>query len=168
MKKFRLYYDKDKGEAFLNDMSEKGYAMKRFFLGFYTFEKSQPGEYTYRVDLISDKTTEQRNELYDLVQDSGGELVQTWGIWAFFRKKGNFELYTDPESQIKQFRRIRTIFLRLALMEFILSLPNWYNAIQTKEPMLILMSLLLTLIAFIFLKQVRTCTKKITELEKLA
>ena len=111
MKKFRLYYDKDKGEAFLNDMSEKGYAMKRFFLGFYTFEKSQPGEYTYRVDLISDKTTEQRNELYDLVQDSGGELVQTWGIWAFFRKKGNFELYTDPESQIKQFRRIRTIFL---------------------------------------------------------
>ena len=108
MKKFRLYYDKDKEEAFLNEMSAKGYAMKRFFLGFYTFEKSQPGEYTYRVDLISDKTTEQRNELYDLVQDSGGELVQTWGIWAFFRKKGNFELYTDPESQIKQFKRIRT------------------------------------------------------------
>ncbi|HRA71104.1 MAG TPA: hypothetical protein PK051_09680, partial [Trichococcus flocculiformis] len=82
--------------------------------------------------------------------------------------KGNFELYTDPESQIKQFRRIRTIFLRLALMEFILSLPNWYNAIQTKEPTRIFLSLLLTLIAFIFLKQVRTCTKKITELEKLA
>ncbi|WP_176974146.1 DUF2812 domain-containing protein [Trichococcus collinsii] len=168
MKKFRLYYDKDKEEAFLNDMSEKGYAMKRFFLGVYTFEKSQPGEYTYRVDLISDKTTEQRNELYDLVQDSGGELVQTWGIWAFFRKKGNFELYTDPESQIKQFGRIRTIFLRLAIVEFLLSIPQWYNAIQTKEPMLILMSMLLTLIAFIFLKQVGTCTKKITELEKLS
>jgi hypothetical protein len=168
MKKFKLYYDKDKEEAFLNDMSAKGYAMKRFFLGMYTFEKCQPNEYTYRVDLISDKTVEQRNELYDLIRDSGGELVQTWGIWAIFRKKGNFELYTDPESQIKQFRRIRTIFLRLALMEFILSLPNWYNAIQTKEPTRIFLSLLLTLIAFIFLKQVRTCTKKITELEKLA
>ena len=168
MKKFRLYYDKDKGEAFLNDMSEKGYAMKRFFLGFYTFEKSQPGEYTYRVDLISDKTTEQRNELYDLVQDSGGELVQTWGIWAFFRKKGNFELYTDPESQIKQFKRIRTIFFRWGILEFLISILQWYNAIQTKEPTRIFLSLLLTLIAFIFLKQVRTCTKKITELEKLA
>lgn len=87
MKKFKLYYDKDKEEAFLNEMSAKGYAMKRFFLGLYTFEKCRPGEYTYRVDLISDKTVEQRNELYDLVQDSGGELVQTWGIWAFFRKK---------------------------------------------------------------------------------
>lgn len=167
MKKFKLYYDKDKEEAFLNEMSGKGYAMKHFFLGLYTFEKCQPGEYTYRVDLISDKTVEQRNELYDLIRDSGGELVQTWGIWAIFRKKGNFELYTDPESQIKQFERIRTIFLRLALMEFILSLPNWYNAIQTKEPMRIFLSLLLTLIALVFLKQVRTCTKKITELEKL-
>ena len=72
MKKFKLYYDKDKEEAFLNEMSAKGYAMKRFFLGLYTFEKCRPGEYTYRVDLISDKTVEQRNELYDLVQDSGG------------------------------------------------------------------------------------------------
>ena len=145
MKKFKLYYDKDKEEAFLNDMSANGHAMKRFFLGMYTFEKCQPNEYTYRVDLISDKTVEQRNELYDLIRDSGGELVQTWGIWAIFRKKGNFELYTDPESQIKQFRRIRTIFLRLALMEFILSLPNWYNAIQTKEPTRIFLSLLLNL-----------------------
>ncbi len=168
MKKFRFYYDKDKDEAFLNDMSAKGYAMKRFFLGVYTFEKCQPGEYTYRVDLISDKTTEQRNELYDLIRDSGGELVQTWGIWAIFRKKGNFELYTDPESQIKQFERIRKIFVRVAIVEFLLSMPQWYNAIQTKEPMLILMAMLLTVIAFVFLKQVGTCTKKITELEKLS
>jgi hypothetical protein len=135
MKKFKLYYDKDKEEAFLNDMSAKGYAMKRFFLGLYTFEKCQPGEYTYRVDLISDKTVEQRNELYDLVQDSGGELVQTWGIWAFFRKKGNFELYTDPESQIKQFRRIRTIFAASTCWNLHFSIPQWYNAIQTKEPL---------------------------------
>ncbi len=168
MRKFRFYYDKDKDEAFLNDMSAKGYSMKRFFMGVYTFEKCQPGEYTYRVDLISDKTTEQRNELYDLIRDSGGELVQTWGIWAIFRKKGNFVLYTDPESQIKQFKRIRTIFFRLAIVEFILSIPQWYNSIQTKEPILILMAMILTVIAFAFMQQVRTCTKKITELEKLS
>lgn len=167
MKKFRLYYDKDKEEAFLNDMSAKGYAMKRFFLGLYTFEKSQPGEYTYRVDVISDKTTEQRNELYDLIRDSGGELVQTWGIWAIFRKKGYFELYTDPESQIKQFRRIHKIFIRLAIVEFLLSIPQWYNALQIKEPLLILMSLILTIIALVFLKQALACSKKIDELQKM-
>ncbi len=87
MKKFKLYYDKDKEEAFLNEMSAKGYAMKRFFLGIVYFRKMPTGEYTYRVDLISDKTVEQRNELYDLIRDSGGELVQTWGIWAILPEK---------------------------------------------------------------------------------
>jgi len=56
----------------------------------------------------------------------------------------------------------------LAIVEFLLSIPQWYNSIQTKEPMLILMAMLLTLIAFVFLKQAGTCTKKITELEKLS
>ena len=168
MKKFRLYYDKDKGEAFLNDMSEKGYAMKRFFLGLYTFEKCQPGEYTYRVDLISDKTVEQRNELYDLIRDSGGELVQTWGIWAIFRKKGNFELYTDPESQIKQLRRIRKKFAGLALLEFAIAIPQWFSFGEMGESMYLYAALLLTFLGGVILKQVGKCTKKITELEKLS
>jgi hypothetical protein len=93
--------------------------------------------------------------------------VQTWGIWAFFRKKGNFELYTDPESQIKQFERIRKIFIRLAIVEFLLSIPQWYNSIQTKEPMLLFMSLLLTMLALVFLKQAMACNKKIDELQNL-
>ena len=168
MKKFKLYYDKDKEEAFLNEMSAKGYAMKRFFLGLYTFEKCRPGEYTYRVDLISDKTVEQRNELYDLVQDSGGELVQTWGIWAFFRKKGNFELYTDPESQIKQFRRIRKKFAGLALLEFAIAIPQWFSFVEMSESMYLYAALLLTFLGGVILKQVGKCTKKITELEKLS
>lgn len=167
MKKFRFYYDKDKDEAFLNDMSAKGYAMKRFFLGVYTFEKCLPGEYTYRVDLISDKTVEQRNELYDLVRDSGAELVQTWGIWAIFRKKGNFELYTDPESQMKQFRRIRKTFAGVALLEFSVSIPQWFSFFQMSQPINLFAALLLTFLGVVFLKQVRTCTKKITELEKM-
>lgn len=51
-----------------------------------------------------------------------GNSCRLWGIWAFFRKKGNFELYTDPESQIKQFKRIRTIFFRWAIVEFLISI----------------------------------------------
>lgn len=46
MKKFKLYYDKDKEEAFLNDMSAKGHAMKRFFLGDVYFRK-MPTERIY-------------------------------------------------------------------------------------------------------------------------
>jgi hypothetical protein len=42
MKKFKLYYDKDKEEAFLNDMSAKGYAMKRFFWGCILLKNANP------------------------------------------------------------------------------------------------------------------------------
>ena len=38
MIKFRLYYDKDKEEEFLNNMVQKGYAMTHIFLGVYWFE----------------------------------------------------------------------------------------------------------------------------------
>ena len=34
MIKFRLYYDKDKEEEFLNNMSQKGYDLIDFFLRF--------------------------------------------------------------------------------------------------------------------------------------
>ncbi|MEI2803100.1 MAG: hypothetical protein V9E84_05200 [Trichococcus flocculiformis] len=55
MKKFKLYYDKDKEEAFLNDMSAKGYAMKRFFLGIVYFRK-MPTRMNILTGLISSAT----------------------------------------------------------------------------------------------------------------
>lgn len=53
--------------------------MTRFCLGMYWFEKCAPGEYTYKVDLIKDKNTTQKNEFYDLIREIDGEIVQTWG-----------------------------------------------------------------------------------------
>ncbi|MCF0148258.1 MAG: DUF2812 domain-containing protein [Clostridium sp.] len=117
MIKFRWYYDKDREEEFLNSMVAKGYAMTRFFLGVYHFEKCEPGEYTYRVDIIEDKNTKEKNEFYDLIRETGGELIQTWGVWAFFRKRGDFELYSDNESKIEQYRRIKNVFLTLSIIE---------------------------------------------------
>ena len=38
MTKFRLYFDKDKETAWINEMVKKGYAMTGFFAGFYQFE----------------------------------------------------------------------------------------------------------------------------------
>ena len=86
---FRWYYDKDDEERFLNSMSANGYAMKKFFLGLYWFDRCSPNEYTYRVDIINDKNKPEKKEFYDLVSDTGAELIQTWRGWAFFRKKSS-------------------------------------------------------------------------------
>ena len=50
MMKFRLCLDKDAETEWLNRMAANGWAMKRFFAGFYSFEKCEKGEYVYQID----------------------------------------------------------------------------------------------------------------------
>jgi len=110
MIKFKLYYDKDQEEKFLNTMSERGYAMEKFFLGLYFFEPCNPGEYTYRVDLIAGKDIRETNLFYDLVRDAGGELVQTWGFWAFYRKKEVLTFIPIEIAKLLNMKRLEDYF----------------------------------------------------------
>ena len=82
MIKFRLYYDKDKEEKFLNNMSKRGYELVNFFLGLYSFRKCEPNEYTHRIDLIGNKSEKEIKEYLELLQDSGAILIKRWGPWA--------------------------------------------------------------------------------------
>ena len=45
MIKYRYYIDNQKEQDWLNKLSREGWALKKFFLGFYKFEKCEPGEY---------------------------------------------------------------------------------------------------------------------------
>jgi hypothetical protein len=166
MYRFRLYYDKDREEEFLNEMSAKGYAMKSYFLGLYAFEECKLNEYTYRIDLINDMTLKERKELYELVRDSGGEHVQSWGFWAFFRKRGKFELYSDKESQIRQYERIRIVFLALAFLEVISAIQQWIRLDWQNTTSERAFALLFTVLATIFIYQVIITTIKINKLKK--
>ena len=81
MIKFRLYYDKDKETVWLNDMVASGYSMTGFFAGFYTFEKCEPGEYIYQID-FSDKFSSVTNDYREFMEETGIEIIQTWGNTA--------------------------------------------------------------------------------------
>ena len=165
MIKFRLYYDKDKDEAFLNSMAKKGYAMRRFFLGFYTFEKCEPNEYTYRVDLIKDKSQKELEEYIELITETGAEYIQRWGVWAIFRKKGEFKLYTDVESKIEQYSKIKTMFLLLSIAELCLVPMQVITYINYKQGISLFAAILLILVSLIFFIQVKKCSNKIKEIK---
>lgn len=137
MRKFRLYFDKDKEEAWLNEMCGQGWAMTGFFLGIYTFEPCEPGKYTYQIDMpaeigkgkIKDQAT---REYIDFVESTGAEYVCTWAFWVIFRKetaKGEFKLYTDAESQIRLYQRIRWLFFIVGILEFCNSFSTTCNFI---------------------------------------
>lgn len=121
MIKFRLYFDKDKETDWINKMSEEGYAMTGFFAGFYWFEKCEPGKYVYQID-FGEKLFAVSNNYREFMQETGIEIVQTWGYWIILRKlasEGEFQLYTDVDSSIEHYTKIRTMFKVGAIIELI-------------------------------------------------
>ena len=52
MIQFKLTYDKDDEQDWLNAYCQQGWAMSSFFLGLVTFVRCQPGEYIYQIDLL--------------------------------------------------------------------------------------------------------------------
>lgn len=119
---FRWYYDKDKETEWLNDMAKHGYAMTKFFAGFYWFEECEPGEYIYQID-FSDQFCSVSKSYREFMEETGVEIVQTWGVgWIFLRKKasdGEFELYTDVDSMIEHYTKIRNMFKITTIIELI-------------------------------------------------
>lgn len=166
MIKFRWYYDIDKEEKFLNEMSRNGYRLKKYCIGFYNFEKTNENDYTYRIDLIQDKTDEQLHEYIELIKETGAEFIQTFGVWAYFRKKGNFELYTDADSQIDFYNRTKSMFLLLAIAELLISIGQWGMFVGNTKELCFFTAMLLDSVAIIFLYQVFKINKKIKILKK--
>lgn len=121
MIRFKLYLDKDAETNWLNEMSEKGWAFKSFFAGFYTFEKCEEGRYVYQID-FGEKLFKVSDEYREFMKEAGIEIVQTWGWWVILRKpasEGEFELYTDVESSIEHYSKIRRMFKIATVIEII-------------------------------------------------
>lgn len=135
MIKFRFYYDKDKETNWLNEMVQKGYAMTKFFAGFYTFEACEPGEYIYQID-FSDKLLGISKDYREFMEEAGAEIVQPWGYWIFLRQKttsGAFQLYTDTDSSIEHYTKIRNMFKRAAVIELICFFMEIFAAIYSSQ-----------------------------------
>ena len=119
---------------------QPGLGNDRFFMGLYTFEPCVPDEYTYQIDLpglqgasLTDRDRKKR-EYIEFIEETGAEYVCTWGFYMIFRKKkekGDFKLYTDPESQIKLYQRFRKLFFAVLLLELAISVFETVNFVYT-------------------------------------
>lgn len=156
MTKFHLYYNKDQETDFLNDMSQKGYALTGFFAGFYHFDRCEPGKYIYQID-ITEGLWRVSNDYREFMQDMEVEIVCLWGPWVILRKKaqdGPFVLYTDVESSIEHYSRIKMMFKICAALEiafFFIEVISGRNG----NPAAWASYLLLWGIIFLFLREVR-------------
>ena len=108
--RWKLYFDKDLEESWLNQLAQQGWGMSSFCLGRYTFEPIEPGEYIYRVDLLpSDE--EKKQEYFSLLREMG--VAAPNGTQAFLPQA--CELIERPEVQTLR-ARCRWCWLRSASM----------------------------------------------------
>lgn len=132
MIKFRLYFDKDAETEWLNRMAEKGFAMTGFCAGFYKFEHCKPGEYIYQID-FGDRFFSVSEDYRKFMEDAGVEIVLSWGSWVILRRtaeQGKFELYTDVDSCIGHYTKIRRMFRAVTVLELICFLIEVFGVVE--------------------------------------
>lgn len=135
MIKFRLYFDKDKETAWLNEMANQGYAMTGFFAGFYTFEECTPGKYIYQIDFGNRFFAVDEN-YREFMTDTGVEIVQPWGYWIILRKLAAEGDYVD--SSIEHYTKILKMFKIGAIIEWLCFLLETFAPLtQTISPPLL-------------------------------
>ncbi|GAE87572.1 DUF2812 domain-containing protein [Acetivibrio straminisolvens] len=168
MKKFRLYYDKDREQDWLQKMSSEGWALKKFFLGVYTFVPCKPGEYIYQIDLLENWDGD-KEDFASFMEDSGVEVVSQWYRWVYLRKKaedGPFEMYTDIDSKINQYNRIKNFFRAAFILEMGGFLIEMNAALRTKSLLFWIFAILAGVFAILFLRIVWRCQWKIEQLQR--
>ena len=124
----KAYWDYEKEEKWINDMTAKGMHLDNYSWCKYTFVEGEPGEYIYRLELLENTATHAESIAYlKFLEENGVEHVSSYMRWVYLRKKateGPFEVYTDIESKMKYFKRVNSFWLSLSLAEITIGLAN--------------------------------------------
>lgn len=134
MIKIRFYFDKDKEEYWINEMSQKGYAFERFFLGIYSFMPCKPGAFHYQIDLLQNDNHKEK-EYLEFMEETKVEIVDRWFGWVFLRREaelGEFQLYTDNASKATQYEHLGRFYIILMLVELLCSWNAFHSAAINK------------------------------------
>jgi hypothetical protein len=107
---YRLYWDYEKEERWLNEMASRGWDFVGRRLGGYRFEQGEPGAWIYRIELLPDEPGSAASQEYlSLLLQAGADVVSRQARWVYLRRQaalGPFELFSDLESRIGHYRRV--------------------------------------------------------------
>lgn len=126
---WRPYWDYQKEERWLNAMAAKGFSLTDYSWCRYVFEETQPGAYTYKIDLLKGLPRSPESLAYlRFLEESGVEVVATYLRWVYLRQpasQGPLELYTDKTSLLNHYRMILGFWSVFILLELAAGLMNF-------------------------------------------
>jgi hypothetical protein len=125
---WKAYWDYEKEEQWINEMSQKGLALIDYTWCRYVFEDTPKGKYTYRIELLDNLMGHPKSREYiRFLEETGIEHVTHYMRWAYFRQetaKGPFELYTDIESRLAYYEKVNKFWMFFAVLEFSVGIFN--------------------------------------------
>ena len=118
----KAYWDYEKEEQWLNQMSARGLALTDYSWCRYVFEDAPNGKYIYRIEMLNDMPTHPESMAYlRFLEENGVEFVASYMRWIYLRKPaadGPFDIYTDIDSKIKHYQRINRFMSTMMFIEF--------------------------------------------------
>lgn len=114
--KWFLPWQDRKEEIWLGEMSRQGmHLVSVDSFGQRTFERGAPRDYAYRLN-YQDALTEEQHYL-KIYEDASWKHITPQGGWRYFQqevKAGKVpEVFTDSETKIKKYERVKTLVLSL-------------------------------------------------------
>ena len=135
MKRFKVFFDFEKEEAWLDEMSEKGYRLDSVnpWLCIYTFTKVEEGEFCpksridFRMVPGKDKT-----EYTECFRGSGWELVYSSNIASqqYFRQispAASDDIFSDKSSVVQRNKRLGRFLVVMSIFISIVAILHFIN-----------------------------------------
>ena len=116
-------WDFEKEERWLNEMALAGWALVSVGWCRFTFEASEPGEYTIRLEMHG-----YDSEYVDFMSQTGAEYIGRVLQWLYFRKRaadGAFDIFSDIDSRIRHIDSIHKLVFVLAMANLIIGVFNF-------------------------------------------
>ncbi len=167
MKKFRIFYDKDAENEWLDKLGDQGWQLKSFKAGMYEFEQGEPGQYYYLVELI-DRVNLDLDAYREALKPVQIDVIAHFGNYVYLRKpkkNGPFKITTPVADQIAQYNRIGLVFIAMMFVEFVAGLAEFVGGIITKQPLPFCIGAVLIVVGICFLRIVIKIGKKVNKLD---
>ena len=152
MKKFRIFFDKDNENKWLNQMAKDGYSLINFSMGNYQFEETEKGEYAYQIDLYDDDKNK-FDQFCDEMKQDGVEVVCKFGRWVYLRKPvsdGEIKAYTDDLMKSEQYERLGRFCLTFMFVELVVAMLSFMSHNYIVAAILVVVAVFFFVLMFSF------------------
>lgn len=135
---WKVFFDYEKEEAWVNDMASKGLSLVGYSPLRYVFEKTEAMKYQYRIELLSKLPSHPESETYlEFLEDNGVKMVASSFRWIFLRKAGDgieFDLNSSLKTKMNHYLLVMKMLVPIWLLNIFSIIVNLVQFLIYFEP----------------------------------